>query len=182
MRPAPSVHPAIVSRIRAAIRRIPDYPKPGVLFEDITPVLADATLFRDVVDGLAAPFREAGVTHVVGIEARGFVLGAGVALALGCGFVPFRKPGKLPGERLREEYELEYGRDALEAQREIWPAGSRVLAVDDVLATGGTAAAAGRLVRGLDGTLVGWSFLLEIPALGGRTRLTNAPVHVLLGS
>ncbi|HEU4699764.1 MAG TPA: adenine phosphoribosyltransferase [Gemmatimonadales bacterium] len=170
-----------VARIRAAIRRIPDYPKPGVLFEDITPLLADAALFREVIEGLAAPFRGAGVTHVVGIEARGFVLGAGVALALGCGFVPFRKAGKLPGERLREEYELEYGRDALEAHRETWVAGSRVLVVDDVLATGGTADAAGRLVRGLHGTLVGWSFLLEIPALGGRARLVGAPLHVLLG-
>jgi adenine phosphoribosyltransferase len=177
-----SIAPAQRRRLDETIRRIPDYPKAGVLFRDITPALADPALFRAVIDGMAEPFRGGSVGWVVGVEARGFVLGAGVALALGAGFVPFRKPGKLPGERLREEYELEYGRDALEGHREAWAPGGRVLVVDDVLATGGTAEAAGRLVRSLSGELVGWSFLLEIAGLGGRRRLAGAPVEVLLAS
>jgi adenine phosphoribosyltransferase len=167
-------------RLDEAIRRIPDHPKQGILFRDITPMLGDPVLFRAAVDGMAEPFRAREIGWVVGIEARGFVLGAGIALALGAGFVPFRKPGKLPGERLREEYELEYGRDALEGHREAWPSGGRVLVVDDVLATGGTAAAAGRLVEALGGELAGWSFLLEIAGLGGRQRLGGAPIEILL--
>jgi adenine phosphoribosyltransferase len=167
-------------RLDQRLRRIPDWPKPGILFLDITPVLADAALLRDAVDGMAGGYRRDGVTHVAGIEARGFVLGAGVALALGVGFVPLRKPGKLPWELVREEYALEYGSDALEAHRDAFPPGARVLVVDDVLATGGTAEAAGRLVRTLGGELVGWSFLLEIVALGGRARLGGAPVRSLV--
>ncbi len=162
----------VAARVRAALRRIPDYPKPGILFQDITPILADAALLRDVIAALAEPFRGCGVTRVLGIEARGFILGAPVALALGAGFVPARKPGKLPWERAREEYELEYGTDALEAHRDACVAG-RVLVVDDVLATGGTAAAAGRLVEQLGGELAGYCFLLEIGQLGGRARLAG---------
>jgi adenine phosphoribosyltransferase len=168
-------------RLDERMRRIPDWPKPGILFLDITPVLADAVLLRDAVDAMAGAYRGAGVTHVAGIEARGFVLGAGVALALGAGFVPLRKPGKLPSERVRQDYALEYGSDALEAHRDAFPAGARALVVDDVLATGGTAEAAGRLVRTLGAELAGWSFLLEIAALGGRARLGGAPVRSLVG-
>lgn len=164
--------PAIAARVRAALRGVPDYPKPGILFQDITPILADSALFRDVIAALAEPFRGRGVTHVLAIEARGFILGAPVALALGAGFVPARKPGKLPWERAREEYALEYGTDALEAHRDACVAG-RVLVVDDVLATGGTAAAAGRLVEQLGGEIAGYCFLLEISALGGRARLAR---------
>jgi adenine phosphoribosyltransferase len=160
----------VAARVRAALRAIPDYPKPGILFQDITPVLADAALLRDAVRALAEPFRGSGVTQVLGIEARGFILGAPVAIALGAGFVPARKPGKLPWDRAREEYALEYGTDALEAHSDACVAG-RVLVVDDVLATGGTAAAAGRLVERLGGEVAGYSFLLEIPALGGRAKL-----------
>ena len=171
---------ALESRVRGALRAIPDYPNPGIVFQDITPVLGNGPLFRAVVDGMADPFRNDGITHVVGIEARGFILGGAVAASLGAGFVPVRKPGKLPWERVREEYTLEYGVDALEAHRDGVAAGHRVLIVDDVLATGGTAKAAGSLARSLGGELVGWSFLLEIGALQGQTRLSGARRSVIL--
>jgi adenine phosphoribosyltransferase len=164
---------ALDARVRRALRAIPDYPNPGIVFQDITPVLGDGSLFREVVEGMAQPFRDEGITHVVGIEARGFILGGAVATSLGAGFVPVRKPGKLPWERVREEYTLEYGVDALEAHRDGVAVGHRVLIVDDVLATGGTAKAAGMLARGLGAELVGWSFLLEIGALNGEARLTG---------
>src|SRR3954464_15338371 len=173
---------AIADRVRQTLRAIPDYPKPGILFQDITPVLRDGGLFRDVVLEMCRPFLHANITHVLGIEARGFILGGAVATALGAGFVPARKPGKLPWERASEAYDLEYGSDSLEAHRDAWTEGSRVLVVDDVLATGGTARAAGQLARGLGAELVGWSFLLEIGALGGRDRLQGAPCHVVTRS
>lgn len=170
---------SISDRVRRALRAIPDYPKPGILFQDITPVLGNGELLRDVVAEMCRPFANAAVTQVLGIEARGFILGGAVATALGAGFVPARKPGKLPWERVVEAYDLEYGSDSLEAHRDAWTQGSRVLVVDDVLATGGTAKAAGQLARGLGAELVGWSFLLEIDGLGGRSRLTGAPCHVV---
>jgi adenine phosphoribosyltransferase len=170
---------AISDRVLRSLRAIPDYPKPGILFQDITPVLGNGQLFRDVVAEMCRPFTNAGVTQVLGIEARGFILGGAVATALGAGFVPARKPGKLPWERVTESYDLEYGSDSLEAHRDAWTQGSRVLVVDDVLATGGTARAAGQLARGLGAELVGWSFLLEINGLAGRSRLTGAPCHVV---
>jgi adenine phosphoribosyltransferase len=166
-------------RIRDALRPIRDYPKPGIVFQDITPVLAEATLLRDVIAAMARPFDGRDVTHVVGIEARGFILGGAVATALGVGFVPVRKPGKLPWERVKEEYALEYGTDALEAHSDGLGAGTRVLIVDDVLATGGTAAAAGRLARKVGGEVVGWSFLLEIAFLKGREQLVGDSCHIL---
>jgi adenine phosphoribosyltransferase len=169
----------ISDRVRQTLRAIPDYPKPGILFQDITPVLRDGTLLREVIADMCRPFRDRAVTHVMGIEARGFILGGAMAATLGAGFVPARKPGKLPWERVTESYDLEYGSDALEAHRDAWEQGSRVLVVDDVLATGGTAKAAGQLVRGLGGELVGWSFLLEIAGLAGRERLSGAPCHVV---
>jgi adenine phosphoribosyltransferase len=121
------------------LRPIPNYPKPGIIFQDITPVLRDGPLFRAVIDAMADPFREEEVSHVIGIEARGFILGGAVAANLGVGFVPARKPGKLPWEKLAETYDLEYGTDALECHRDGLPAPARVLIVDDVLATGGSA-------------------------------------------
>jgi adenine phosphoribosyltransferase len=169
----------IAERVLITLRPIPDYPKPGILFQDITPVLRDGQLLREVVLEMCRPFQESAVTHVMGIEARGFILGGAVATTLGAGFVPARKPGKLPWERASEAYDLEYGTDSLEAHRDAWNEGSRVLIVDDVLATGGTARAAGQLARGLGASVVGWSFLLEIGALGGRGRLTNAQCHVV---
>lgn len=168
------------ARVRAALRAIPDHPKPGILFQDITPVLQDGPLFAEAIRALAAPWAAAGITRVVGIEARGFIVGAPVATALGVGFAPFRKPGKLPWETKRQAYALEYGEDAMEAHRDAVAHGDRVLVVDDVLATGGTAEAAGRLVRLLGAELAGWGFLLEIGALGGRQRL-DARVESLVG-
>jgi adenine phosphoribosyltransferase len=170
---------AVAKQVQRTLRAIPDYPKPGILFQDITPVLRDGTLLRDVVTEMVRPFRSSEVTHVLGIEARGFILGGAVATALGAGFVPARKPGKLPWERASEAYDLEYGSDALEAHRDALSPGNRALIVDDVLATGGTARAAGQLARALGAELVGWSFLLEIGALRGRERLEGALCHVV---
>ena len=169
----------VADRVRQSLRAIPDYPKPGILFQDITPVLRDGPLLRDVVSDMCRPFGDGDVTHVMGIEARGFILGGAVAAALGAGFVPARKPGKLPWERASEAYDLEYGSDSLEAHRDGLNAGNRVLVVDDVLATGGTAKAAGQLARGLGAELVGWTFLLEIAGLAGRERLSGATCHVV---
>jgi Adenine/guanine phosphoribosyltransferases and related PRPP-binding proteins len=172
---------SLADRVRATLRVIADHPKPGIQFQDITPVLADGPLFQEVVAAMAAPFAGAGVTHVLGIEARGFILGGAVAASLGAGFVPARKPGKLPWERVSEAYELEYGADALEAHRDVMGRTTKVLVVDDVLATGGTAAAAGRLAQGLGAVLAGWTFLLEIGPLEGRKRLGGtAPGFSLL--
>lgn len=173
-------HSATATLVRAALRAIPDHPKPGITFQDITPVLRDAGLFRATVASLAAPFAGKGITHVVGIEARGFMFGAPVAIELGAGFIPLRKPGKLPWESVRESYALEYGEDSLEAHQDACGPGDRVLIVDDVLATGGTAEAAGKLVRRLGAELAGWTFLLDIPILQGGARLAGAPRHTLL--
>jgi adenine phosphoribosyltransferase len=173
---------SVSDRVLGTLRPIPDYPKPGILFQDITPVLRDGRLLRDVVGEMCRPFQDTAVTHVMGIEARGFILGGAVATSLGAGFVPARKPGKLPWERVTEAYDLEYGTDSLEAHRDAWNEGSRVLIVDDVLATGGTARAAGQLARGLGAEVVGWSFLLEIGILKGRDRLKDALCHVVATS
>jgi adenine phosphoribosyltransferase len=170
----------VTDQLRQTLRAIPDYPKPGIVFQDITPVLQNGLLFRQLREDLAAPFRGAGVTHVVGIEARGFILAAPVAVTLGAGFIPLRKPGKLPWKTIRHEYKLEYGTDSLEAHQDACPAGARILIVDDVLATGGTAEAAGELVRRLGGEVVGWSFLLAIGGLEGEARLRGAPSHIVL--
>lgn len=169
----------VAERVQQSLRAIPDYPKPGILFQDITPVLRVGPLLQEVVSDMCRPFRVRDVTHVMGIEARGFILGGAVAAALGAGFVPARKPGKLPWERATESYDLEYGSDALEAHRDALTPGNRVLVVDDVLATGGTAKAAGQLARALGAELVGWTFLLEIAALAGRERLSGAPYHAV---
>jgi len=170
----------VAGRLRQTLRAIPDHPKPGIVFQDITPVLQDGLLFRQVREALTEPFRGAGITHVVGIEARGFIFAAPVAVTLGAGFIPLRKPGKLPWKTVRHEYELEYGVDSLEAHADAVPAGSKVLIVDDVLATGGTAWAAAQLIRQLKGEVAGWSFLLAISGLKGERRLSGAPVHIVL--
>ena len=171
----------VAERVRGTLRAIPDHPKPGIIFQDITPVLHNGRLFADAVEAMAAPFRDAGVTHVVGIEARGFIVGAPLATHIGAGFIPLRKPGKLPWESVAEKYALEYGEDSLHAHRDACKAGDRVLIADDVLATGGTAAAAGRLVRGLGAELVGWTFLLEIGVLKGHEKLAGARWVSLVG-
>jgi adenine phosphoribosyltransferase len=162
--------------LRDLIRDVPDYPKSGIVFKDITPLLGDASAFAEATDALAAPFMRDGVTHVVAIESRGFILGGPVALRLGAGFVPVRKPGKLPSVTRREEFDLEYGTDALEIHTDAYASGARVLIVDDVLATGGTAAAACKLVESLGATVVGFSFLITLGFLPGLSRLAGRRV------
>ena len=168
------------AQLRAAVRDVPDFPKPGIMFRDITGILADAELLRRTVIEMAAPFTTDSITHVAGIESRGFILGAPVATTLGAGFVPMRKPGKLPSAVERVEYALEYGTDALVVLRHALGPRDRVLIVDDVLATGGTARAACDLVARTGATLVGCSFLLELNALGGRRPLGDVRVSTLL--
>lgn len=166
--------------LRRVIRDVRNFPKPGIVFRDVTPVLLDADLFGRAIRLMADPFREARVTRVVSIESRGFLFGAPIALELGAGLVPIRKPGKLPAAAQRVEYALEYGTDALEMHHDAVGPGDRVLVVDDVLATGGTAAAAAHLIGGTGGVLVGYSFLIELDALGGRARLHDKRVEALL--
>ncbi|HUO51762.1 MAG TPA: adenine phosphoribosyltransferase [Gemmatimonadaceae bacterium] len=170
----------LAADLRRAIRDVPDFPKPGILFKDITGVLADHALFARAVHAMAAPFAGDHVTYVAGIESRGFILGAPVALAMGAGFIPLRKPGKLPSAVERVEYALEYGTDALEVLHGALRAGHRVLIVDDVLATGGTARAACDLVNATGAHVVGCSFLLELTALAGLAKLTGVRSHALL--
>ena len=153
------------------IADIPDYPEPGVVFKDITPLFADATAMRETVKALADHFRDAGVTKVVGPEARGFMIGVPVALELGAGFIPARKPGKLPRETYSVSYELEYGSDTLEIHKDAIRPGDRVLIVDDLIATGGTAAATGKLVQEIGGVLVGYGCILELAFLNPRPTL-----------
>jgi adenine phosphoribosyltransferase len=161
----------VASRVAAAIRDVPDFPKAGIVFKDITPVLLDPSLFRDATEAMAASFARDAISHVVAIESRGFILGGPVAQSLGAAFVPFRKPGKLPHIVERIEYALEYGVDALECHRDALRGGQRVLVVDDVLATGGTAAAACALVESLGASVRGCSFLVELSFVGGREKL-----------
>lgn len=168
------------AQLSALVRDIPGFPTPEVVFKDITPVLADASALRAAVDLVAAPYREAGVTAVAGIEARGFVLAPPVALQLGAGFVPLRKQGKLPHRTRRDEYELEYGTDVLEIHEDAAGPGDRVLLVDDVIATGGTAGAAVRLIRGLDAELVGVGVLIELAFLKGRETLGDVDLHAVV--
>jgi adenine phosphoribosyltransferase len=169
-----------MDHLKAKIRHVPDFPKPGILFYDITTLLNDPQGFQDMIAALTAPYADHGIEQVVGIESRGFILGAAVAAQLGAGFVPIRKPGKLPSRTHREEYALEYGSDALEIHQDAVRHGQRVLVVDDVLATGGTARAACELVRRSGGDLAGLSFLIELSALNGRHRLAGEEVHVVL--
>jgi len=166
--------------LKAHIRHVPDFPKPGILFYDITTLLKDPAGFRATIDALAAPYRDQRVETVVGIESRGFILGAAVAERLGAGFVPIRKPGKLPAGAIRESYALEYGTDALEIHLDAITKDERVLIVDDVLATGGTAAAAAKLVSDLQGDLVGLMFLIELTFLSGRGKLAGRSVNSVL--
>ncbi|MCK6555482.1 adenine phosphoribosyltransferase [Candidatus Binatia bacterium] len=164
--------------IKSYIRDIPDFPKPGIIFKDITPLLADGAAFRTVVDRIAARHRT-GIDKVVGIESRGFLIGAAVAYALGCGLAVVRKPGKLPSTTYTAEYELEYGNDSLEIHRDAFGHPCRVLIVDDLLATGGTASAAIALVERLGGEVVECAFLVELAVLKGRERLQPHRVFAL---
>ena len=166
--------------LRDAIRDVPDFPKPGIIFKDITPLLQNAGAFRQAVTQLAQPFRGAGVDLVVAAEARGFILGGAVARELGVGFVPVRKPGKLPAATTGETYQLEYGTDTLEIHTDAIRPGQRVLLLDDLLATGGTMAAMLNLVGKLGATVVGIAFLVELSFLHGREKLKGANVVTLV--
>ncbi len=170
----------MIEQLRATIRDVPDFPKKGITFKDITPVLADPTLFRASVELLAAPYRSQAITKVVGIESRGFLFAAPLALTLGAGLAIVRKPGKLPWRTICERYALEYGEDQLEMHIDAVRPGERVLVVDDVLATGGTAGAVGRLVTAQGAELVGYSFLIELKFLHGMRRLGERKVHTVL--
>lgn len=166
--------------IQSLIREIPDYPRPGVLFYDITPVLGNGPAFNAVLEEMVEPHRDSGVTKVAGIEARGFTLAAPIARILGAGFIPVRKPGKLPYDTRARTYALEYGEDALEVHIDAADSEDRVLIVDDVIATGGTAAAAVGLLNDLGADVVGLSVFIELTFLNGRDRLGELPLHALL--
>jgi len=166
--------------LKALIREVPDFPKPGINFYDITTLLKDSEGFHDIIDGLRDRYKSTPIDVVLGIEARGFIIAPAVAYAMGYGFIPVRKEKKLPAERQRIEYALEYGTDVLEIHKDAVAPGQRVLIIDDVLATGGTAAAVARLVELLKGEVAGLGFILELEALGGREKLSGYDVFSLI--
>ena len=166
--------------IEKCIRDVPDFPKPGIVYKDITPLLADPEALDETVERLAAPFQSGGVEIVTGIESRGFIFGSLVARRLNAGFVPIRKPGKLPAETISESYELEYGADAIEIHVDAVRTGQKVLMVDDLLATGGTMAAACKLVHRLGGRIVGVAFVIELSFLNGLEKLADFEVSTLI--
>ncbi len=166
--------------LKSWIRHVPDFPKAGILFYDVTTLLRDRDGFRLAIDTMTAPFANRSIELIVGIESRGFILGSAVADRLGAGFVPVRKLGKLPAETIRASYALEYGSDSLEMHRDAVSSGQRVVIVDDLLATGGTASATVQLVKQLGGEVVGLAFLIELAELKGRSRLDGEDIHVVL--
>lgn len=166
--------------LRDLVRDIPDFPKPGILFRDLTPLMGNGPAFRETIQQLAERARLLAPVAVAAIESRGFIFGAAVAAQLEIGFVPLRKPGKLPFRTRRSVYELEYGSDGIEIHEDAFAAGARVVVIDDLLATGGTAAAAIRLARGLGAEVAGALFVIELAALGGRERLDGVPAQALL--
>jgi len=176
-RKLPQVNP---EQLASKVRTIPDFPKPGIIFRDITTLLQDAEAFNAAIEAMLPSIRAQKPDVIVGIESRGFIFGAPIAHALGLGFVPVRKLGKLPGETITVEYELEYGKNVLELHRDALKPGERVVIVDDVLATGGTVAGTIRLVEQLGATVVGINFLAELPALGGRSRLPEGIVSAII--
>ena len=176
------VSPVLENDLKSAIRNIPDYPKPGIMFRDITTLLGDARAFRRAVDELVQPFAGMKIDKVAGIEARGFILGGAVAHELGRGFVPIRKKGKLPARTIGQDYSLEYGVDTIEIHADAIQKGDRVLLIDDLIATGGTAEAATELIRRSGGELVAAAFVIDLPDLGGAKRLAakDVVVHTLV--
>ena len=169
-----------MDHLKTKIRHVPDFPKAGILFYDITTLMQDAAGFRMAIDSLALPFMNQGIDVVVGIESRGFIFGAAVADRIGAGFTPVRKPGKLPSTTVRATYDLEYGTDTLEIHHDAVTNGQRVLIVDDLLATGGTAAATTGLVKRLGGNVHALAFLIELVALKGRAKLPDETIHAVL--
>ncbi len=169
-----------MEELKKLIRNVPDYPKPGILFYDITTLLKDGTGLKQAIQAMTGPFRDSSVDVVVGIESRGFIFGAAVADRLGVGFVPIRKPGKLPSKTVSASYELEYGVDSIEMHKDALELGQRVLVVDDLLATGGTANATVGLVKRSGADVVGVSFLIELVGLAGRAKLDGEHIHAVL--
>lgn len=166
--------------LKSFVRDIPDFPKPGVLFKDITPLLGDAQAFRHAVDAIVDPHRSHKITHVVCVEARGFIFGSAAAAALGVGFVPIRKKGKLPYRTFDAAYDLEYGAGILSVHQDALSPNDRVLIVDDLLATGGTVGAVAQLIEQCGARIEGIAFLVELDFLGGRNKLTRYPIHSVL--
>jgi adenine phosphoribosyltransferase len=166
--------------LKSRIRHVPDFPKAGILFYDVTTLLRDPDGFRMAIDAMADPYKGRGIETVVGVESRGFILGAAVADRIGAGFVPVRKLGKLPAATVRASYDLEYGSDSLEMHRDAVTAGQRVLIVDDLLATGGTAKATIQLVKEVGGKVEGLAFLIELVGLNGRAKLEGETVRAVL--
>ncbi len=166
--------------LKALIKDVPDFPKKGIIFKDITPLLADPEGFNAAIDGLITPFKQKGIEIVAGVESRGFLLAPAMAARLGAGIVPLRKKGKLPRSVKSANYELEYGTDSIEIHADAFPKDAQVLLVDDVLATGGTAAAAISLIEALGGNLIGSAFLIELTFLNGRKKLAGRNIHSLL--
>jgi len=169
-----------LARLESLIRSIPDFPTPGILFRDITPLLKDKDGFKAAIDLLADPYKDKKIDYVVAIEARGYMLGAPIARELGAGFIPVRKPGKLPYEKINIDYALEYGTNSLEMHKDAITRGQRVIVVDDLLATGGTAAATRTLLEQLGAQIVGFAFLVELTALRGREKLQGVDVRTLI--
>lgn len=169
-----------IAQLESLIRSIPDFPTPGIMFRDITPLLKDKDGFKAAIDLLTEPYRNNGIDYVVAIEARGYMLGAPLAYQLGAGFIPVRKPGKLPYEKINVDYALEYGTNTLEVHRDAIAQGQRVLVVDDLLATGGTAAATRALLEQLGAHIVGFAFLIELAALKGRDKLPGVDVRTFI--
>ncbi|MBI3889940.1 MAG: adenine phosphoribosyltransferase [Candidatus Wallbacteria bacterium] len=170
----------MILRIKKAVRDVPDFPKKGIVFKDITPVLRDPTLLKGLVDELARRYAGLKIDYVAGIESRGFILAAPVATALSAGFVPIRKKGKLPCETYREDFKVEYGTDSIEMHKDAFGLGNRVLLLDDVLATGGTASAAIRLIEKAGGRVAGVAFMIELNFLEGRAKLGDRDVYSLI--
>lgn len=171
-----------MDNLKNLVRTLPDYPKPGIMFRDVTTLFADAQGFKATVARLCEPYRTEPVDAVAGIEARGFILGGAVADRLGCGFIPVRKKGKLPFRTISEDYQLEYGQDTIEVHEDAIRTGERILIVDDLVATGGTADAAVNLIRRAGGEVVGAAFVIDLPELGGRKKLEANKVacHILM--
>jgi len=174
------IQTTLSDRIKETIRDIPDFPKKGIIFKDITPVLANNELFTESVKAMVQPFQSSGVQAIIGIESRGFIFGSVAAKELGCGFIPVRKKGKLPAETYEISYALEYGESTLEIHTDAIKKGARVLIMDDLLATGGTAKAVAELVKKVKGEVVGISFLVELTFLKGRDILKDYPVHSVI--
>jgi adenine phosphoribosyltransferase len=172
--------PDLEEKLKKIIRDVPDFPKKGIIFKDITTLLKHPQLLKQAIDAMTAPFLEAEIDQIVGIESRGFIFSPILAYRLGTGFIPIRKPGKLPAKTVKVSYALEYGEDALEIHEDAVRKGDRVLIVDDLLATGGTAQAARKLIEKIGGEVIGFVFLVELTFLNGRKKLGDVPIHSLV--